>query len=88
MKLKKLKQLLDKMTPKELEQELVYHSNDLCISGVVKKVKKQPFDLLYDGSDDPAVLRSRNGWLEEGMDAEEVDEMDVEIRKGQWIIEF
>lgn len=88
MKLKELKKILDKMTPAELNQELLYNSKTHLISGAVLKVSKVKNDLLWDGSDDPSTLLTRSGWKKYGMDKEEIDEMDVEIPKGSIIIEF
>lgn len=87
MKLKDLKKILNKMTPEQLEQEMIYNSDDMCISGVCKAVKAKA-TLYNTHENDPARLYTKAQLLENGMDLEEISECDVEIKKGELIIAF
>lgn len=88
MKLKKLKKILDKLTPEQLEKDLSYNSEDLSISGQVKGLKKASADLYFTGEDDPSQLYTKNQLLENGHDKEEIESFDIEIRKGDFFIQL
>ena len=88
MKLKNLKEFLERLTPEQLEQELCYMSNEYGLSGIVNKINKAKFNLYWNGEDDPSELYTRKQLLEEGYDKEEIDEMDIEIHKGDFYIEI
>ena len=54
LKLKDLKKALDKMTKEELNQQIVYVSDDLCLSGTVTGIGKAKATLYNAFDDDPA----------------------------------
>jgi len=87
MKAKDLKKFLDKLSKQDLNKEVFLISKEFSLSIPVKKIKKAPFNLLWDGEDDPSELKSRNAFLEDGYDMEDVDSFTVEIEKGDIIIE-
>ena len=87
MKLKDLKKKLDYLTKEQLEQELQYHSRELCVSGNVSKLTKQKVNLYYDFSDDPAPLLTLKQ-LKEEYENDEMDQFTIEIPKGAFVIEF
>lgn len=88
MKLKQLKKALDKLTPEQLEKELIYNSEDLSSSGHVKAFKKAKANLYYTGEDDPAHLYTKSQLLNEGHDIEDIEGFDIEISKGDFFIEL
>lgn len=88
MKLKTLKKLLDRLTKEELEQELLYNSEDHCMSGIVQTVVKARANLYYMGDDDPSTLVTLKYLKEEGYDKEDIESMDIEIPKGSFYIKF
>lgn len=86
MKLKDLKRLLDKLTPKQLNKELLYNSDRYSISGEVSSVKTVSANLYYTGEDDPAKLYTRKQLKENGYTVEEIEDMEIEICKGDIVI--
>lgn len=88
MKLKKLKKILDKLTDEQLEKELIYNSEDLSLSGRVKSFRMAKSNMYLTGDDDPARLYTKNHLLEDGYDKEDIEEMDIEIGKGDFFIEI
>lgn len=90
MKLKELKKLLNKLNKNQLEQELLFNDVGGCKSGIATIIR-QPCDLLYDGSDDPATLYTRKEVLKKikdcGGSKEELDEeWIVEISRGSYVV--
>ncbi len=85
MKLKQLKKMLDKLDKNQLEQELLFNDTEGCRSGIAKVIR-QPHDLIYDGGDDPVALQSRKQLKENGYIQEEIEEMEVEIPKGSYVV--
>lgn len=88
MKLKDFKKILDKLTPEQLEKELIYNSEEFSISGVVKSLKKAKSDLYYTCQDDPAKLYTKNQLFENGFDKEDIERFDIEVKKGDFFIEL
>ena len=87
LKLKDLKKLLDKMSKEELEQNIVYSSEELCLSGTVKGIGKAKQNLYYTGDDDPAELYTLKQ-LKEDYDKEEIEGFKIEIKKDDFVIHF
>lgn len=88
MKLKDLKKILDKLTKEQLEQPLLYNSEEYSVSGEVQKIQKVKQNLYFLGDDDPSPLYTKKQLAEQGMDKEEIEECEVEIPKGAILIEF
>lgn len=88
MKLKDLKKQLDKLTKEQLEQELFYNSEEYSVSGVVNKIARAKANLYTTYEDDPAPLYTKKQLKEQGMDNEEIEECDIEIPKGAFVLEF
>lgn len=88
MKLRELKKWINKLNENQLDRELYYNSKDLSISGRVTSVSFSPSDLLNPGDDDPCPLYSRKQLKEQGYSNEDIDEMDIEIVKGDLIVTF
>ncbi|PQL95934.1 hypothetical protein [Apibacter adventoris] len=59
MKLKDLKKYLDNMSNEELDQELIYNSDNYCMYGKVINLKKAKENLCYAGEDDSAQSYTR-----------------------------
>ena len=88
MKLKEIKKWINKLTSEQLEQDLLYKSDEYSISGVVSKIEKAKINLYYTGEDDPATLYTLAQLKEQGMDKEEIEECEIEIAKGSFYIEI
>ena len=88
MKLKELKKWIDKLTDEQLEQELLYNSKEHSISGVVHKITRSKANLYNTYEDDPATLYTLKELREQGMDNEEIEGCDIEIKRGDYVIEF
>lgn len=88
MKLKDLKKKLDKMSKEELEQELIYNSENYSMSGRVTGLKKARVNLYYTGEDDPAQVYTKKQLKDDGYDEEEIAGFEIEIPKGRYFIEF
>lgn len=86
-KLKDLKKALDKMTKEQLNQPILYSSENLCLSGVVIGIGKAKANLYYTGEDDPAELYTMKQ-LKENYDKEEIESFPLEIAKGDFVIKF
>lgn len=85
MKLKDLKKMLNSLTPKQLESELVVYNSDLTYSqmGEGKKAKSR---LFWDGGDDPSPLKTMSE-LKEEYDKEEIEGMELIFERGDFYIE-
>ena len=88
IKLKDLKKALDKMTKEELNQQIVYVSDDLCLSGTVTGIGKAKATLYNTFDDDPAELYTMKQLKENGYDKEDIEGFAIEINKGDFVIKF
>lgn len=88
MKLKDLKRIINKMTPEQLEQKLLYNSENYSMSGPVTGIKRAKGNLYYTGEDDPAQLYTRKQLTEDGYDKQDIEGFEVEIPRGAYYIEF
>ena len=91
MKLKTLNDLLkalQTLSPDELQRPIVYSSDNLCLSGYVYNFGKAKSTLYWNGDEDPSQLRTKKVREEYGYDKEEIDEFDLEIKKGDFVIKF
>lgn len=86
-KLKDLKKALDKMTKEELNQPILYVSDNLCLSGTVTGIGKAKATLYNTFEDDPAELYTMKE-LKENYDKEEIESFAVEINRGDFVIKF
>lgn len=86
MKLKDIKRILNKLTPEQLEQELLYNSNDLSVSGIARLTRAK-CNLYNTYDDDPCRLKTIKE-LKTEYDNEEIEEFDIEIPKNAFVIEF
>jgi hypothetical protein len=88
MKLRELKKFVNSLTEDQLDKPVIYNSKRYSLSGVIEMIKKAPGNLYNTGEDDPAELYTRKQLKEHGYDNEEIEEMDIEIQKGDIVIEF
>ena len=79
---------LKALTPEELKRPAIYNSENLCLSGIVSDFGKAKADLYWDGGDDPSQLKTKKEWKEYGYDADEIEDMEIEIHKGDFVIKF
>lgn len=82
MKLKDFKKWVNNLTDEQLEQNLLYNSDEYSISGKVEKIEKAKENLYYTGEDDPAQLYTLKQLKDDGWDKEDIEEFDIEIPKG------
>jgi len=88
MKLKELKKILDKLTPEQLNQELMYNSEQYSVSGIAKLTRAKA-SLYNNHEDDPCLLKTMKELKEYYMgDKDEIEACDLEIKKGEFFIEF
>ena len=87
MKLKDLKEWLDKLPQAELEKDLLYNSLDYGISGKVTEINKSDENLYYIG-DDPVLLHTRDELKQRGYTDKQIKETSVEIPGGCYYIEL
>ncbi len=83
MKAKQLKKLLDKLTPEQLEQPILYLSDEYSISGQVPQIKKARQDFYFNGEDDPSKLLTKKEIVAMG---EDPSEFQLEIPKGAIVV--
>ena len=86
MKLKDLKKWVNSLAKEQLEQELLFNSDEYSISGKVEKIEKAKQDLYYTGDDDPARLYTKKQLKNDGWDKEDIEGFDIEIPKGSYYI--
>lgn len=87
MKAKDLKKFLDNLSKDDLNKEVILVSDVFSTSIPIKKIKKNPYNLLWNGDEDPSQLKTRNAFIQDGYDPEDVDSLEVEIKKGDIVIE-
>lgn len=82
-----LKNLLNGLTNEQLSKP-IYYDFEGSQSGQVLQVIETEEDLLYDGEDDPSELQTRQEFLADGFDEDDVDSFEVEIPKGSFLIKI
>lgn len=88
MKLKEFKTWVNTLTDEQLEQNLLYNSEEYSLSGVVNKIERAKSNLYYTGEDDPAQLYTKKQLKEEGYDKDDIEGFDIEIPKGSFYIKI
>ena len=84
MILKDFKKWVNSLSEDELQQTLIYNSDELCISGVVQKIVKAKENLyLLDEND---ILSTKKDLLNMGYEKDEIEELTIEIHKGSFYI--
>lgn len=88
MKLKDLKKWVNNLTNEQLEQHLLYNSEEYSISGKVHKIEKAKQNLYYTGDDDPAELYTLKQLKDDGYEKEDIEGFEIEIPKGSFYIKI
>lgn len=88
MKLKDLKKWVNKLSEEQLEQPLLYYSEEYSISGNVLEIPKAKQNLYYTGEDDPAQLYTKEQLKDDGWDIEDIKCFDIAIPKGIFYIKI
>ena len=88
MKFKDFKRVINKMTDSELEQELIYNSENYSMSGPVLAIVKAKENLYYTGEDDPAALYTKKQLIDAGYDEDDIGGCEIEVPKGRYYISF
>ncbi len=88
MKLKDLKKWVNSLTDEQLEQDLLYNSEEYSISGTVNKIEKAKQNLYWTGDDDPSELYTLKQLKDEGYDKEDIEGFEIEIPKGSFYIKI
>ena len=84
MKLKDFKKWVNNLTNEQLEQHLLYNSDEYSISGKVNKIEKAKSNLYYTGEDDPAQLYTMKQLKDDGFEKEDIEGFEIEIPKGSF----
>ena len=87
MKLKDLKEWVNKLPESELEKDLLYNSLDYGISGKVTEITKSDDNLYYVG-DDPVLLHTEEELKQRGFTDSQVRALTAEIPEGCYYIEL
>jgi hypothetical protein len=87
MKLRDLKNWINKLSDEELDKELMYNSLDYGIAGSVQEINKSEDDLYFVG-DEPALLHTKEELEQRGFSQDEISDFDVEIPEGCYYIEL
>lgn len=88
MKLKDFKKWVNSLNEEQLDQYLLYNSEEYSISGKVLKIEKAKQNLYYTGEDDPAPLYTLKQLKEWGYDKEDIEGFEIEIPKGSFYIKI
>ena len=87
MKLKELKRKLNKLSKEQLEQDFIVIAQERTLSGYGEaRVSKS--HLYWDGGDDPSNLYSKSELKEQDYDKEDIEGMELIIKKGQFYVEL
>ena len=87
MKLKDLKKKLDKLSKEQLEQDFIVIASQKTLSGF-GEAKVSNANLIYTGDDDPCELVTKQSLIDDGYEKEEIEEMEVVVKKGQFYVEL
>ena len=87
MKLKDLKEWVNKLPQEELERDLLYNSMDYGISGHITEISKTDENLYYVG-DDPVLLHTKQELKQLGYTDKEISQFDIEIPEGCYYVEL
>lgn len=86
MKLKELKKKLYKLSKFQLEQDFIIIASDRTLSGL-GDAKVSNSNLIYTGSKFSKLVTTKS-LINDGYDKEDIKEMDVVIKKGQFYVEL
>ena len=87
MKLRDLKDWVNKLSEEELEKNLLYNSMDYGISGSVNEINRNDKNLYYVG-DEPALLHTKEELKQRGYTDKQIDLFDIEVPGGCYYIEL
>ena len=87
MKLKELKRKLNKLSKEQLDQDFIVVASDKTLSGF-GEARVSNANLIYTGDDDPCELVTKQSLIDDGYEKEEVEGMEVVVRKGQFYVEL
>lgn len=87
MKLKELKNKLSKLNKVQLEQDFIVIAQERTLSGF-GEARVSNSNLYWDGEDDPSNLYTKTELLEQDYDKEDIDGMELIIKKGQFYVEL
>ena len=87
MKLKELKRKLNNLSKEQLDQDFIVVASDKTLSGF-GEARVSNANLIYTGDDDPCELVTKQSLIDDGYEKEEVEGMEVVVRKGQFYVEL
>ena len=87
MKLKDLKKKLDNLTKEQLEQDFIVIASQKTLSGF-GEAKVSNANLIYVGEYDPCELVTRQSLIDNGYEKDDIEGMEVIVKKGQFYIEL
>ncbi len=88
VKLKDLKKHLDKMSKEELNQPILFNSEQYHMSGLIIGFGKARATLYNTYEDDPSDLYTKKQLKDNGYDKEEIEKMDIDINRGDFVMKF
>ena len=87
MKLKDLKKKLDKLSKEQLENDFIVIASQKTLSGF-GEAKVSNANLIHTGDDDPSELVTKQSLIDDGYEKDEIDGMEVVIKRGQFYVEL
>lgn len=87
MKLKELKNKLNKLSKHQLEQDFIVIAQERTLSGF-GEARVSNSHLYWDGEDDPSNLYTKTELLDQDYSKEDIDGMELIIEKGQFYVEL
>lgn len=84
MRIQEFKDWINSLPESEMDKELGYYSD--FASGFVNEVAIAEQDLYYLDTEDPSLLYTYDQLIEDGYEEEEIESLDIEIFKGDYLI--
>lgn len=87
MRIRELKEVINKLSEKQLEKNLIVVAHEKTFSCLGNVIVSSD-DLIFTGEDDPCELVTKQSLIEEGYEDDEIEEFDVIIKEGQLYVEI
>lgn len=87
MKLRDLKNKLNKLSKEQLNEQLIVIASNRTLSGF-GKARVSNANLIYTGDDDPCELVTKQSLVDDGYEKDDIQGMEVVVKKGQFYVEL
>lgn len=87
MKLRDLKNKLNKLSKEQLNEQLIVIANSRTLSGF-GEARVSNANLIYTGDDDPCELVTKQSLIDDGYEKDDIQGMEVVVKKGQFYVEL